>query len=174
MKIVLALGNPGDKYEKTRHNLGILQLKSFLEKEAYDFSKKEDNNATIYKKNDSILIFSKVYMNLSFSALSKTMQLYKVKPADILVLHDDLMLKEKELKLKQGGGHAGHNGLRNIIQSIGADFSRLRIGIDHPKNLGLLISPSDYVLSKLPDLKDWDIPFQSGNEIIKDFLKDKD
>jgi peptidyl-tRNA hydrolase, PTH1 family len=170
MKIAFALGNPGDKYEYTRHNLGILQLKSFLDLEASNFSKKEEKNFIIYKKNDAILLFSQVFMNLSFSALSKTMQLFKVKPCDIIVLHDDLMLKEKELKLKEGGGHAGHNGLRDIIQNIGSDFFRLRIGIDHPKNLGLPISPSDYVLSKIPNIKNWDSTFESGNQIIKDFL----
>lgn len=135
---VVGLGNPGDKYNRTRHNAGydfldrILDIKSL----SLENSKKIDAQyAEIIIGNLSIgFVKPNEFINLSGKTMS-LLKKYKVKSTeDILVLHDDMDLEPGEVKLKIGGGHAGHNGLRDILNSVGDNFVRLRFGIGHPSD----------------------------------------
>ena len=135
---IVGLGNPGDKYSKTRHNAGYDFLDLIAKEFNTDFKylKKIDADYVEidFKDQKIALIKPREFINRS----GKTLQLvrkYKVKDTkDILVVHDDMDLEPGDVKLKLSGGHAGHNGLRDILKVIGNDFVRLRFGIGHPPN----------------------------------------
>ncbi len=134
MKMIVGLGNPGAKYEATRHNIGFILLDAIEEHYGRNWRSKfnaEEEKTTIATR-DVILLKPQTFMNLSGQSVAAAAKFYKIKPRDILVIHDELDLEPGRVKLKQGGGHAGHNGLRSIIEHIGADFERLRVGIGHP------------------------------------------
>jgi PTH1 family peptidyl-tRNA hydrolase len=135
---IVGLGNPGDKYLKTRHNVGhdFLDLIAKEFNEEFNYIKKIDADYVEidYADQKIALIKPREFINRS----GKTLQLvrkYKVKNTrDILVVHDDMDLEPGDVKLKLSGGHAGHNGLRDILKVIDNDFVRLRFGIGHPPN----------------------------------------
>jgi PTH1 family peptidyl-tRNA hydrolase len=136
IKLIVGLGNPGDKYTATRHNAGFwfvdalaAQTNSKLAMDAKMFGVmgKLSSHADIW------LLMPTTYMNASGKAVAALANYYKIKPAEILVAHDELDLPTGTAKLKFGGGHGGHNGLRDIHAALGtADYWRLRLGIDHP------------------------------------------
>jgi PTH1 family peptidyl-tRNA hydrolase len=151
IKMIVGLGNPGQQYEKTRHNAGFLVL-DVLSRQ-YDGRWRLDsalNAATseVFIAARKLLLQKPLtYMNRSGDAVVKMAHYYKVKPEEILVIHDELDFDAGVMRLKKGGGHAGHNGLRDIIQKLGSrDFYRLRMGIGRPP-AGWKVS--DYVLSTL-------------------------
>lgn len=171
MKLIFAIGNPGKKYYFNRHSLGLF-LADILIKECALSDLKSKEKYDLFGNSDFKLIKSKVFMNLSFSALQEFYNLYKFSPKNILVLHDELMLDEYDIRLKLGGGNAGHNGLRSIAQNIGSDFARLRIGIGHPKGV-LDIAVDEYVLSDIKNLEKWkEIFTQKAIGIINAWLAD--
>lgn len=155
IKLIVGLGNPGASYEDTRHNAGAWFAQYFAahhhisllrEKKFYGLVAE----ASIAGSQFWILIPS-TYMNESGKAVSALANFYKIAPPCILVAHDELDFPVGKIRLKENGGHGGHNGLRSIIDSLGSDqFMRLRIGIDHP---GHRDHVSPYVLSK-PSLSD--------------------
>ena len=133
---IVGLGNPGDKYSKTRHNLGydfveIIAQRfntQFLESKKLDASIAEFN----FGEKSILLVKPNAFINLSGKTLS-LIKRYKVNSLDkVLVVHDDMDLKPSEVKLKVGGSDGGHNGLKDIIKTVGKDFIRLRFGIGHP------------------------------------------
>lgn len=138
IKLIVGLGNPGSEYENTRHNAGAV----FLEQLARDFHtalKPEKKFFGLYGKahisgHDVHLLFPTTYMNKSGQAVQAICQFYKIQPEEILVAHDELDIPPGTMKLKQGGGHGGQNGLRDIIAKLGGNknFNRLRLGIGHP------------------------------------------
>lgn len=136
MKLIVALGNPGEKYLKTRHNAGFL----FLDYLADHFSlppyqAKFKGAVTEGLIDGHKLYFLKplTFMNLSGQSVAAMAQFFKIAPADILVIHDDLDIELGKIRLKIGGGTGGHNGLKSIESLMGsAQFWRLRIGIDRP------------------------------------------
>ena len=136
IKLFVGLGNPGDKYEATRHNAGFW----WIDQLAASTSSKLAVDAKFFgaagKFNpsaDTWLLKPATFMNASGKAVAALANYYKITPAQILVIHDELDLPPSTAKLKKGGGHGGHNGLKDITSALGtADFWRLRLGIGHP------------------------------------------
>jgi PTH1 family peptidyl-tRNA hydrolase len=150
IKLIIGLANPGNEYAKTRHNAG----QWFIEALASDALKTESkfhasHVLTTLHHTPVRLMIPTTYMNESGKAVAAYAQFYKINPDEILVAHDELDLEPGIARLKQGGGHGGHNGLRHIIQCLGTpNFHRLRIGIGHPGNKDQVV---DYVLHKPSD-----------------------
>lgn len=152
MILIAGLGNIGTEYNNTRHNLGFIAIDKI--QEDYDFPEfKEKNKYLFSKKNieDTDVIIAKptTYMNLSGEAILSLSSMYKIPPENIIIIHDDLDLKTAQTKIKQGGGTGGHNGLKSIDSKIGQNYHRIRIGIDHPKNINPNIDVASYVLGHL-------------------------
>ncbi|MGR8931409.1 MAG: aminoacyl-tRNA hydrolase [Gammaproteobacteria bacterium] len=149
LKLIVGLGNPGRQYEETRHNAGFLFVDYLagLHNSAWSASSQFQGDIASLVLNGAKLCMLKpmTFMNKSGASVAKVLHYYKIKADEMLVVHDELELSEGAVKMKRDGGHAGHNGLRDIIAHIGTrDFYRLRIGIGRP----LIGSVSDYVLSK--------------------------
>jgi PTH1 family peptidyl-tRNA hydrolase len=135
MLLVVGLGNPGKEYAGNRHNIGFMALDrladearadAFREKFSGEYSKCELGS------EPAILLKPMTYMNESGRSVQAAATFFKVAPKDVIVLHDELDLPFGDVKLKMGGGHAGHNGLRSIIACIGAEFARVRLGVGRP------------------------------------------
>lgn len=151
IKAIVGLGNPGDKYAKTLHNIGFWYADELLRAYpgvSFAKEKKLHGEQAVVSHNGERLILLKpdTFMNNSGQAVVALCQFYKFKPEEILVAHDELDLPPGTVKMKQGGGHGGHNGLRSIIQHVGANFQRLRLGIGHPGHkdrvLGYVLNPA--------------------------------
>ena len=148
-KVFIGLGNPGKQYAQTRHNLGYLVLDKLSEKhQTIEFRKHSKISGSISQfvlnDKDVTLFKSSKFMNESGISINQFMQYYKINMEDVCIIHDDIDLNIGEVKVKFGGGHGGHNGLRSIIQHCSSDFSRIRIGIGHPNKKEVI----DYVLSR--------------------------
>ncbi len=151
--LIVGLGNPGKDYEETRHNVGIrfIELLSTHFDIALAEETKFSSNYGCKKLHDLKLHLAipSLYMNESGIAVQKIKKYLKINLEDILIVHDELDLPVGKLKLKESGGHGGHNGIRNIIDHLQgkSEFKRLRIGIDHPGNEQ---DVTNYVLSRGP------------------------
>ena len=133
IKLIVGLGNPGYEYAGTRHNVGAWFIEVLANRKQHSLHKEKKFNGFIGKWNQCWLFKPSTYMNESGLALTAITQFYKLPPQEILVVHDELDFPAGDIRLKENGGHGGHNGLRNIIQQLGtADFYHLRIGIGHP------------------------------------------
>ncbi len=146
MKLFVGLGNPGAKYAGNRHNIGFMALDRIAEDHGFaPWRGKFQGSLTEGRlgREKVLLLKPETFMNLSGQSVGAAMRFYKLTPADVTVFHDELDLAPGKLRLKQGGGHAGHNGLRSIHQHIGADYARVRLGIGHP---GHKDAVSGYVL----------------------------
>jgi PTH1 family peptidyl-tRNA hydrolase len=148
MKIIVGLGNPGRKYERTRHNAGFMAVDGLAGALRTEIAQ-EKHQAVLGRARldsaDVLLAKPQTYMNESGRAVAAIMRSVYASPPDLIVLHDELDLELGTVRIKSGGGHGGHNGLRSIIEHIGtADFIRVRIGIGRPAPG---IDPADYVLS---------------------------
>jgi len=150
IKLIVGLGNPGSRYQGTRHNAGFMVLDRLAETVRVTVDRTKF--ASFYGEGSwlgerLVLLKPQTFMNLSGRAVADAARFYKVPPADIIVMHDELDLAFGQLRLKEGGGHGGHNGLRSIIAELGsADFIRLRIGIGRPDKG----SAEKYVLTPFP------------------------
>ncbi|MCF6276773.1 MAG: aminoacyl-tRNA hydrolase [Candidatus Magasanikbacteria bacterium] len=139
MKLIVGLGNPGKKYKKTRHNVGFMVLDSLFEKMAelhslnkWELSKKFNAEIAGFTENHEKIILAKpmTFMNLSGQSVQLLAHYYKIPPRDIIVVHDDKDLFLGDTRIQQNRGHAGHNGIKSIINSIGTEnFQRVRVGI---------------------------------------------
>ena len=149
-KIFIGLGNPGDRYQNTRHNLGYLSLDCFMERHQLEGLRDDKKSEGSLLKSElfdqKFLLFkSSRYMNESGLSINRLRKYRNISMQDICIIHDDLDLNIGEVRIKYSGGHGGHNGLRNIIQACGTnDFIRIRMGIGHPEKDEVI----DYVLSK--------------------------
>ena len=136
LTLIVGLGNPGDEYARTRHNAGVWLIEALAQHYgvALNFqSKFSGYTARIQRDSlDAILLVPTTYMNRSGIAVQAVAHFYQIAPQNILVAHDELDLAAGVIRFKKGGGHGGHNGLRDIIAHIGADFARCRMGIGHP------------------------------------------
>lgn len=142
MKLIVGLGNPGERYNNTRHNIGFMLLDRLVAKlEISDSSKKFES--IVYKKGNLILLKPQTYMNLSGKAVIACSNFFKVPKENLIVVHDDLDLELCKLKVKIGGGSGGNNGIKSIDECIGPDYKRLRIGIGRPQHKTQIV---DYVL----------------------------
>ncbi|RLA08686.1 MAG: aminoacyl-tRNA hydrolase [Gammaproteobacteria bacterium] len=151
-KLIAGLGNFGEKYNKTRHNVGFWlldELAKFHNTQWQQSLKFKADIASIDSENGNIyLIKPRQFMNNNGISIASIISFYKIEPQNIIVAHDELDLPSGTIKLKKGGGNGGHNGLKNIFEHFGnKDFWRLRIGISHPGDKSAV---TNYVLSK-PD-----------------------
>ncbi|MBB4212321.1 peptidyl-tRNA hydrolase [Rhodothalassium salexigens DSM 2132] len=148
MLILVGLGNPGAKYARHRHNIGFRVVDEIVARRPGFGPEKARFQARVCEgrlgADKAVVVKPQTYMNESGRAVGEAMRFYKLSPADVVVIHDELDLAPGKVKVKQGGGHAGHNGLRSIAQHIGPDFVRVRLGIGHPGHKDRV---SGYVLS---------------------------
>ncbi len=153
IKLIVGLGNPGTEYDATRHNAGADFVTELARQHSVTLVPESKffglSGRFFLGSNDIRLLIPTTFMNLSGKAVGAIAQFYKIPTESILVAHDELDLPPGTARLKIGGGHGGHNGLKDIIKALGnnKDFVRLRIGIDHPGNAKLV---SNYVLKKAP------------------------
>ena len=149
MKLVVGLGNPGQKYQKTRHNIGFMVIDDLLKDAGAQPRFESRFNAEVALLNVGgtkvCLVKPSTFMNLSGEAISKIMHYYDIPVEDLLVIVDDVNLETGKLRLRETGGHGGHNGLRNIIGLLHTEaFKRIRIGVDNNTNMPL----DQYVLGQ--------------------------
>ncbi len=152
IRLIIGLGNPGPEYEATRHNAGFWLADHLADDFKASFSLEKGFSACVAKGrfDGAVVVLAKpmTFMNRSGQAAGALLRFYKLAPEEVLVLHDELDLPPGQVKIKQGGGHAGHNGLRDIQAAFGSpDFWRMRVGIGHPRSLGLAQQVVDFVLS---------------------------
>ena len=151
IKLIVGLGNPGDKYADTRHNAGEWLIARLSRR--FNVTLNAENKffgnvgKTLMNGKEIRFLVPTTFMNLSGKAVGALANFYRIKPEEILVLHDELDLPPGSVKLKLGGGHGGHNGLKDIVAALGNNnnFYRLRIGIGHPGHRDLV---AGYVLNK--------------------------
>ncbi len=156
MKAVVGLGNPGRVYERTRHNMGRLAVRSFLDRFT-QIQKTEHDFSVVYHVSDTALVVEpSVYMNLSGIAVKEICQRYSVPPSDCLIVYDDYALPFGKLRARKGGGAGGHHGMESVIFELGTDeIPRLRIGIGSPQPLRDL---TDYVLGEFTQEEQAQLP----------------
>jgi peptidyl-tRNA hydrolase, PTH1 family len=151
LRLIVGLGNPGPEHQATRHNAGFWFVDLLARRhggEFRDYRKYSGETARISIGGEEIVLLKPTtYMNRSGLSIRQVSDFYKIAADDILVAHDELDLQVGSVRLKHGGGHGGHNGLRDTIAHIGEGFWRLRLGIGHPGNKTDVI---DYVLTRAP------------------------
>jgi PTH1 family peptidyl-tRNA hydrolase len=156
MYLIAGLGNPGQQYAGTRHNVGFMMLDYLAGKNDLTFTDSKWKalvvKASVWSKS-VVLLKPETFMNLSGRAVAQTAHFYKLQPANIIVIHDDLDMEFGRIKIVSGGGDAGHKGIRSIIENLGTNnFPRVKIGIGRPS---APVLPEKYVLSKFePDEKE--------------------
>ncbi len=152
--LIAGLGNPGPKYEKSRHNVGFMVLDALAEAERASWRSERTNalGAKINSRNGATcqLLKPLTFMNLSGQAVGEAARFYHIDPSHIVVVHDEMDLPLGQLRLKMGGGAAGHNGIKSIISHIGADFYRLRVGIGKAPGVGADFVLGDFNSHELP------------------------
>ncbi len=155
LRIIVGLGNPGPEHQVTRHNVGFWFVDLLARRhggEFRDYRKYSGETARVaIDGQELILLKPTTYMNRSGLSVRQISDFYKIAPDEILVAHDELDLPVGSVRLKNGGGHGGHNGLRDTIAHIGENFWRLRLGIGHPGNKAEVI---DYVLTRAPRVEE--------------------
>jgi len=136
VKLVAGLGNPGSRYQWTRHNAGFMVLDRFAQISGIPINRKGFSGLFgegFWQGEKLLLLKPQTYMNLSGRSLSEAVRFHRLSLDDVVVIHDDLDVPFGRVKIKNGGGHGGHNGLRSIIAELGGgDFTRIRVGIDRP------------------------------------------
>lgn len=149
LTMIAGLGNPEDRYERTLHNAGFWFVDALARRAGASFKYESRFDADACKieidKNDVWLVKPQSYMNLSGGPVRAMLDYYRLSPDQLLVAHDEIDLEPGTVRLKFGGGHGGHNGIRSVIQHCGTDFMRLRIGVGHP---GHKDQVTGYVLKK--------------------------
>ena len=177
MKVILALGNPGDNYTYTRHNAGFLVVDQLAAEQGAQFSNKPKFSADIAELNMSgakiLLVKPTTYYNEVGAAARAILDFYKLTLADLLIIHDDADLDFGKIRVRKGGRDAGSNGLKSLHAHIGSDFWHIRIGTDNL--LRRQVSTDRFVMmnfnsDELTILKNWAIP--TAQTMIHDFLSD--
>ena len=174
--LVVGLGNPGEKYENTRHNAGFLVADELGERGRFPIQRlkfKALTNAAAIGGQGALVMKPATYMNLSGEAVGEAARFYKVAPNHVLVISDDVSLPLGKLRIRTGGSAGGHNGLKSVIQHLGTDqFPRLKVGVGgkpHPD-----YDMADWVLGKLQgeDKKVMDEAVKRAAEAVECFLRD--
>jgi len=149
IRIIAGLGNPGPEYQRTLHNAGFWFVDALARKFGGEFRFDKKFDADVCRisvcGNDVWLIKPQSYMNCSGGPIRAALDYYRLEIGELLVAHDEIDLQPGITRLKEGGGHGGHNGLRDIIRHCGADFLRLRLGVGHPGDKDLV---TGYVLKR--------------------------
>lgn len=167
IKLIIGLRNPGANYEHTRHNAGGWFVKALAQHYHAAFKVEKKLHAELadclINQATTRLALPQVFMNHSGQPTVEVSQFYRINSEEILIVHDEIDFPVGHIKIKTGGGHGGHNGLRDIIKQLGnGDFHRLRIGIGHPGHKELVVN---YVLGK-PSLQDKKLIYQAIDEAI--------
>ncbi len=136
MLLLVGLGNPGPKYENNRHNIGFMAVDELVRRHSL-FSPWKSRFQGVFSEgrigSEKVLLLKPhTYMNNSGQAVGEAMRFYKLDPQDVIVIYDELDIQPGKLKVKTGGGHGGHNGLRSMDAHIGKEYTRIRLGIGHP------------------------------------------
>jgi len=159
MKLVVGLGNPGEKYKNNRHNTGFIILDEFTRKQGvgWEYGKKVNSEVTRVKEKDLVLLKPRTFMNDCGSAVLSAIKFFSIPTDCLLVVHDDVDLGPLHFRLSRGSSSAGHRGVQNIIDRLGTqEFSRLRVGIGRPTYL------SEDVLQQSRDVEKY---------VLEDFLQ---
>jgi PTH1 family peptidyl-tRNA hydrolase len=164
IRLIVGLGNPGREYEATRHNVGFLWVDELARLQRLSFKSEAKFHGLTARGqlhgHEVLLLKPQTFMNVSGRSVGALVQFYKIAPAEMLVVHDELDLPPGVARLKMGGGHGGHNGLKDIIAHLGSrDFWRLRIGIGHPGDRDEVVK---YVLNA---------PRREERELIEDAMQ---
>lgn len=171
LRLIVGLGNPGKKYQHTKHNVGFDTLDLLAKEMNEKFKRSIRFNAEIAKGSKFVLLKPLTYMNLSGNSIIKVMKYYNLEPEDILVIYDDLDLPAGKIRIRYQGSSGGHNGMKSIIQHIGQDFNRIRIGVGRNNNVAVV----NDVLGKLskPDRKLVDEIIERSKDASRDFINGK-
>jgi PTH1 family peptidyl-tRNA hydrolase len=145
MFLIAGLGNPGEKYSHTRHNIGFLIINKIVKNLSLSNNINNSNfKAIVTKSQNSLYVQPQTFMNLSGESIVSIADYYDIPNSNIIIIHDDIDLEFGSLKFKIGGGHGGHNGLKSIDAHIGKDYTRIRVGVSKPSNK---LDVANYVLS---------------------------
>jgi PTH1 family peptidyl-tRNA hydrolase len=169
LKLIVGLGNPGDEYARTRHNAGFGFVEELARRHGGTFRLETRHRGELARIKigaaDLWLLKPMSFMNNSGGAVQSVASFFKASPADVLVAYDDLDLPAGVARLRQSGGSGGHNGMRDVIAQLGADFWRVRLGIGHPGNRDKVLG---YVLSR-PSVED-DILIRQSIDAAADIM----
>jgi PTH1 family peptidyl-tRNA hydrolase len=160
MRLVVGLGNPGSRHAKNRHNIGFMAVAAIARRDGFPVFRsrfKGELAEGVIAGERRLLLCPQTFMNASGEAVLAAMSFYKIAPGEIVVIHDELDLRPGKVRVKRGGGNAGHNGLRSIDAMIGTDYWRIRLGIGHP-GIRELVHP--YVLQNFTadEIRLWVVP----------------
>ena len=146
IRLIAGLGNPGPRYARTRHNIGAVWLESLARRFGIDLAEHRKFKGAFGRGDilgrDVRLLFPSTYVNLSGDSVGTVAKFYKVEPGQMLIAYDEVAFPVGVCRLKDGGGHNGHNGLKSVIAALGNDqgFARLRIGVGHPGNADEMVA----------------------------------
>lgn len=147
MKLIVGLGNPGKKYEQTRHNVGFMALDSLAKELGLDWNDHKKSKSLLAKGVDAILLKPQTFMNLSGEAVVAALNFFKLGQEDLIVIHDDLDIELGKIRCTDSSRSAGNNGVQSIIEKLGSqDFRRIRVGIKKPADSP--VPAEKYVLEK--------------------------
>lgn len=176
MKLIAGLGNPGTKYDKTKHNTGFMALDSYLEQHNLSLDKNKFEGLWTKQKingEDVVFLEAQTYMNESGRSIAQLAHFFKIEPQDILIIQDDMDLPIGKIRIRANGKSGGHNGIKSIIRDLGTEkFNRLKIGIRHPKDVSVVswvLTPFNQQQQELMDQA-----FATSCKIIDDFINGKD
>lgn len=171
MKCIIGLGNPGKKYSQTRHNVGFQVIDELLDRHGFTLSKEKFKGFYTMENiagNKVLLVQPHTFMNLSGECVKPLLEYYRVPVEDILVVYDDLDLPAGKIRLREKGGHGGHNGIRSLIDHLQVKtFKRLRVGIGRPEGSMAVV---DYVLGRFS--KDQEEDMEHSVNIAADACED--
>jgi peptidyl-tRNA hydrolase, PTH1 family len=157
MRLVVGLGNPGSRYARNRHNIGFMAVDAIARRHRYPGFRsrfKGELGEGSIEGERVLLLKPQTFMNASGESVGEAARFFRILPSEVFVIHDEIDLRPGKLRVKRGGGSAGHNGLRSIDALFGADYWRVRIGVGHP-GIKELVQP--YVLQNFPgeELTGW-------------------
>jgi PTH1 family peptidyl-tRNA hydrolase len=148
MYLLVGLGNPTTRYEKTRHNIGFRVIDRLISDSGARDVSKNSFHGKLFKSDNTLLLKPTTYMNLSGKSVIAVKNFFKIDIENIIVIHDDIDLPFSALRIKRGGGHGGHNGLKSIDKAIGKDYIRVRMGVGKPERKSQVV---DFVLNNFSD-----------------------
>jgi len=160
MRLIVGLGNPGSRYARNRHNIGFMAAAAIARRYGFAAPRsrfKGELAEGVIAGERRLLLCPQTFMNASGESVLSAMSFYKLATGEIVVIHDEIDLRPGKVRVKRGGGSAGHNGLRSIDQTIGADYWRIRLGVGHP-GIKELVHP--YVLQNFAadEMRQWVLP----------------
>ena len=172
MRLIVGLGNPGKKYQHTKHNVGFDVIDNLTTKLDIKLKNSLRFKAEVAKGKDYVIMKPLTYMNLSGNSVIKALKYYDIEPEDLIIIYDDLDLPAGKIRIRFQGSSGGHNGIKSIIQHVGNKFNRVRIGVGRNNGVDVI----NDVLGKLSkiDRKKVDEVIESSSNACIDFIENKD